>query len=240
MYLAAHVDQATLGVLSWPDDDPGQIGYRQVTSRTGDGAPLVFPLGSGRYTCPTDGAADPGASDWCAASDERITAGWRRGDVVGWAWNVSQSEEWGARYPWVFATEIDLAAIDRCADGGCVVGHPAVWLADQAVQYPVFASNARGDLGGAVLAGGGGYPLSCIALARSADAPPDAAWGAISVALSDTDSPEPRSGDYLGVAPFGDDATAWIVTCMTLHAGSEAAKTQVHVASFGRRSDVES
>jgi hypothetical protein len=238
MYLAAHIDQATLGVISWPDGAPDRIGYGAITSRTDTGEPLVYPLGTERYTCPADGG-DPETSDWCAFSDERITAGWRRGDIVGWAWNVSQSEAWGARYPWVFATEIDLTRIDRCADGSCVVGHPAIWLADQAVQYPVFAVNARGDLGGAVLAGGGANRLGCVALVRAADAPPDAAWEALTIARSDADSPEPRSGDYLGVAPYGDDQSAWTVTCMTLLAGSEATKTQVHVASFGRRSDVE-
>jgi hypothetical protein len=239
MYLAAHVDQATLAILGWPDDDPWVVSYHEVESRTPSGEPLVYPMISESYSCPTEGAADPVTSDWCAFGTDRILAGWRRGDVIGYAWNVPQGGGWDAAYPWVFAIEIDTTWVDRCLDGSCVVGYPSVWMPDRAAQYLAVAPNARGDLGGVVLAGGGPFRLTCYGLARAADAPPDVGWDIIFIAESDAESPEPRSGDYLGVTTYGAEGAAWLAGCMTLKGGPTGTTGQVHVASFGWRSDVE-
>jgi hypothetical protein len=237
MYLASHVDQATLGIWEWPDDAAAPA-FRRVVSHTASGEPLLFPLGPA-YSCPLESAADPVTSDWCAFDDPRIKTAWRRGDVIGYAWNVPQGAGWETEYPWMWAVEIDTAGIAACEEGSCVVGHPSIWLPDRAIQHAAVAPNAAGDLGGVALAGGGPYPLSCYALARPSDAPPDAGWSLLVVGQSDADSPEPRSGDYLGVAQPTSDASSWIGTCMTLHPGESWTETHVHVAGFGRRADLE-
>jgi hypothetical protein len=234
MVLASHVDDSTLGIWTWPDDSD-DIGFRTVTSRLPSGDPLAFPSGS--YDCPMRDAADPEASDWCTFNDPRIRGGWRSGDRVGFAWNVPQAPGWEVDYPWVFATELDLATIDACDDGGCVTDHPSVYLVDRAVQYLAVAPDASGDLGGVALAGGGDYPIQCLGLVRDADAAPGAGWSPVLVADSDAESPAARSGDYLGITPLGADAGAWTATCMTQHAPGGWTETHVHLASFGRRYD---
>lgn len=237
MYLAAHNDQATLAVWEWADDGPGPV-FRLITSRTETGEPLNYPLGPA-YSCPTEGAQDPVTSDWCAFSSDRINTGWRRGDIIGYAWNVPQGGGWSSEFPWLWGVELDPAQFDSCDDGSCVVGYPSIWLQDRAVQYAAVAHNADGDLGGVVLAGGGRHPLGCYAISRPHDAPPEAGWNILTVALSEAESPEARSGDYLGASPPTADGDGFAGTCMTLHGGeAQATKTRVHVARFGARSDV--
>ena len=199
---------------------------------------MNYPLGP-EFSCPTEGAEDPATSDWCAFSSDRINTGWRRGDIIGYAWNVPQGAGWESKYPWLWGAELDPALFDSCDDGSCVVGYPSVWLEDRAVQYAAIAHNAAGDLGGVVLAGGGPHPLGCYALSRPHDSPPEAGWKILTVALSEADSPEARSGDYLGAAPPTVDGDGFAGACMTLHGGDAApTKTRVHVATFGPRSDV--
>jgi hypothetical protein len=73
---------------------------------------------------------------------------------------------------------------------------------------------------------------------RSADAGPDDGWRVIEIGLSAADSPEPRSGDYLGIAPLEPGREGWVGTCMTLHETDDGTWARVHVASFGVREDV--
>ena len=238
MYLAAHLDQATLAIWEWADGGTGPV-FREITSRAETGEPLNYPLGT-QYSCPAEGAEDPTTSDWCAFSSDRINTGWRRGDIVGFAWNVPQGAGWEADFPWLWGTELDPSRFDSCDDGSCVVGYPSVWLEDRAVQYAAIAHNTAGDLAGVVLAGGGPHPLGCYALSRANDSPPDAGWRILTVALSEADSPEARSGDYLGAAPPTADGDGFAGACMTLHGGDgQPTMTRVHVATFGQRSDVE-
>jgi hypothetical protein len=150
-------------------------------------------------------------SDWCEGfrdhgykDDDSLLAGWVAKNHVGFAWDAPQDPAHGFRYPFVMAVEMDAGSMTR-------VAQPVVRSPKYAYQYAAIAPNARGDLGGIALRGGGKSYESCTALIRDADsARSRSGWEAYDLDTADADPAEPRFGDYLGAAPAGTDSNTWV------------------------------
>jgi hypothetical protein len=227
MYFAAHANTSRLRVWSWADGsdsinrvDVAHSAYKHVQI----------------YHCPRIGG--PETSDWCEGfrggsykNDDNVLAGWVAKSRIGFAWNASQDPAHGFRYPFVMAVEIDAQSMKRTAQ-------PIIWSPKYAYQYPAIAPNARGDLGGIVLRGGGKAYESCTALIRDSDSSASpSGWDAYTLDASSADPAEPRFGDYLGVAPAGADSNTWVAGCMGLHGGSARSNLAVDYLAFGRARD---
>jgi hypothetical protein len=244
MYLGTHYDTATLGVWSWPDDRQSPSFHRVLDVDAAGSAlhyPIPFEVKDGKnvsvpFSCRRSGAADPAASDWCNRGDSRVISAWLGPQGLGFAWNVGQdpSRDWA--YPSVWVELIDPAKIDACDSGQCVLGNPIIRNAGFAFQYGTIAPDARGDLGGVVLYGGGNENLSCAVIVHDANTAAAHYWDVGSIATSDMDPPKPISGDYLGVSVDGRSGTSWVAGCMTLRRAMSS-PTAVHFVRFGRRVD---
>ena len=265
MYLATHHDASTLGVWRWPDESSTPT-YHLVRDFDANGRPLRYPLAfeqfvdddgatrlRSKFSCERGDPAIPalpapspaGAvarSDWCRRSDDRLSSGWLAEGRLGFAWNVSQDTEAGGiwRYPWVWAIVIDETKLTDCGLGGCILDYPHIRNEGVAFQHARIAPNARGDLGGVVMMGGGASALSCVAVVRDRGATETASWDALLVERSDLEPLQPTSGDYLGIWPDGGNDLTWSGTCMTLEPGGNLRPQRpatVHVTRFGRAAD---
>jgi hypothetical protein len=190
MYFAAHVSAALLRVWSWPD------GSDSIASVDVPHSPYIQ---ARPFHCPRAGGGE--SSDWCEGlrhgdylNDDTVLAGWVAKGRVGFAWDAAQDPAHSLPYPFVMAVEIDDKTMKR-------VDEPIIWSPDYAYQFPSIAPDARGDLGGLVLRGGGRAFESCTAVVRdSVAARARSGWEAYDLNSSAGDPEGPGFGDYLGVA----------------------------------------
>jgi hypothetical protein len=220
MYFAQHSTETQLSVGKWPDKDDDPTFSLVAHSRHRH----FYSSPRGPYTCPRTAAGDY-PSNWCDASDDRLYAGWMAKGVIGFAWGARQDPENGFPYPFVMAVEIDEKTMKRKSE-------PAIWSPNHAYQYAALAPNARGEIGGVVLAGGGDQYLTCAALVRDPSRP-KTPWKAGIIDASDSDLPEERAGDYLGAVRSSARSSTWVGSCMTQAGGTEWQRTKVVFASFG-------
>jgi hypothetical protein len=228
MYFASHRSTAELTVCRWEDDEANPA-CRGVTHS-------AYPdYQSGAYSCLRVGA-EP-TSDWCQRltdgrpnQDDRPLSGWIADGVIGFSWNAKQDPQHGFPFPFTMVVRIDASALT-------VVDEPYIWHNDRAFQYAAITPNARGDLGGVALAGGGQHFQTCVALFRARDAPSESGWQMEVVEASTSDSVRAVSGDYLGIAPSAPGANTWAGSCMTLHGGGGEANVDIRYFTFGRTGD---
>jgi len=227
MYFASHRNASTLTVWSWPD---GTLSVSQ-TDVPHDAYNLHRPFHCRR-------SAGPSSDDWCEGlrddafkNDDSILTGWVAKGRVGFAWNAGQDRQRQLPYPYVMTVELDQGTL-RLAD------ETLIWSPRYAYQYPAIAPNARGDLGGVVLRGGGRSFESCTAVIRdAASARSPSGWQAYTLTASNRGF-RSYTGDYLGAAPAGAGSNAWAASCMDLRGGANPLKhLRVHWFSFGRARD---
>jgi hypothetical protein len=115
---------------------------------------------------------------------------------------------------------------------------PFIWNPRYAYLYAQFSPNARGDVGGVALAGGGDRYQTCATLIN--DDHTDGAWEARAASVSDNDPDEDQAGDYLGVTRTAPDANLWVGSCMAIKGGSSVGDVQIRHLEFGRVKDQQS
>ena len=193
MYMGSHESTSALRVWSWPDTSGAPTS--KVVPDMQNGAPTGYL--NKNFTCPRNKLT---ITDWCAGkSDSRVQTGWLSGGRIGFSWNAAQEGTEDTPYPYVYSVLIDEASLTT-------VDHWALKSKLRAVQYPMFAPNSRGDIGGLVMYGGGagpaagdpadraGYPW-CVPVIRDA-ATGEWSWGVIDE-LESTVDPKPRGDDLL-------------------------------------------
>ena len=223
MYFAGHLDTSTLRVWRWADDSAAPTS----TDVPHSDFPRTPP-----YRCRRIGASK---GDWCArkqgdsyTNDDRVTGGWVADGTVGFAWNNTQNAERGFPYPFVMVVRVDQETME-------LRDEPLIWNPRYAFQYAAFSPNARGDVGGILLAGGGERYQTCTTLIN--DASTQGAWEARAADVSDSDPDEDKAGDYLSVTPSAPGSNIWVGSCMTLHGGSTERDVEIHMVKFGRVKD---
>jgi hypothetical protein len=226
MYFAEHLSTSALKVWRWKDEEPGPFDFNV------DHSEYSYPQRP-IYACPRSGATK---GDWCArktkngdyTNDDRPTGGWIAGDTIGFAWNSPQDKQRGFPYPYVMAVRIDRNTMT-------LKDEPFIWSPNRAYEYAAFSPNARGDVAGMVLSGGGDRYQTCSTLIN--DGQTQGGWDARAVHSSDADSDEDKAGDYLGVTPVASGANSWAGSCMTVNGGSSAENVEIRHFRFGRVKD---
>lgn len=220
MYFAAHVDNDTLRVFSWPESAVPS----GVTSVDVDHS--AYPLNR-PYRCPT--VFDPKAN-WCGRADDRLTNGWVASGVVGFHWNASQGSGGLGVFPYPYDHVVRLNESTKA-----LLSEPIVWSADVAWIYGAVSPNARGDLGGSILYGGGLYYESCAVLLWDWNS--GGFWQTPYGVWSDSVPNLPLGGDYLSSYPNAGNSNTWSATCYTLQGGGDNKNVHPWYLSFGREGD---
>ena len=221
MYFAQHIDSATLRIWRWGD--------AEVNPTTRDVAHSSYTRNQLGYTCKRTGA---NTGDWCKrlrdegpTNDDRPTSAWLTDGVLGFAWNANNDPDRNFPYPFVMVVRVD-------AETFAVKDEPHIWSPNHAYQYAAISPNARGDLGGVAIAGGGAHYWTCTALVN--DDASGGAWEARVLDVSDADAAADETGDYLGATPYEPGSNTWKATCMTLDGGGLATDVQVRLYHIGR------
>jgi hypothetical protein len=116
-----------------------------------------------------------------------------------------------------------------------VKDEPFIWNPRHAYSYSAFTPNARGEIGGVVLAGGGDRYQTCTTLLGEVDA--GGGWDARAADSSDHDPFKNEAGDYLGISTAGPGSNVWVGACMALHGGSGYRDVEIRLLRFGRVKD---
>ena len=226
MYILSHSSNSALQLWSWADGVANPVQYKPI-QHTG-----YRYFGLVGYNCRRKGG--PPASDWCErlqdfgpTNDDRPTTAWIANGVIGVAWNAQQAPAAGFPYPYVMVVQIDEKT-------KTVIDEPIIWNRRYAFQYLDAAPNARGDVGGLVLTGGGSTYEGCAALGRARSALGKHRWNARLADRSNRDPSEAKAGDFLGVSPVTTTASTWVGACNTLHGGRGPQNEGIRFVAFGR------
>lgn len=93
----------------------------------------------------THNSYTPDGYDWSSFSDSRVQTAWVSGSTIGFMWDSSQGT--GRAQPFVRTVRLNTSY--------GIVDQPDLWSSSVAWQYPSLSVDARGDLAGEVLVGGG-------------------------------------------------------------------------------------
>jgi len=205
MYWAAHVNQQTLRVFTWPEAS-GQITQNDVAVQTWSNNARVAPGPDGR--------------DWLGREDARVNGAWQSGDTIGFAWTASQD----ATYPF---PQVRVAIMNK--DTKAITAQPHIWNSQFAFAYPSLAPNSDGVPGISVAYGGKLlYPSHCYGIYNGSG------WELV-VSANGTSGPSEGNlwGDYLTIRPHGNNPKTWVATGFTLQGGSARTDIQPLYINFG-------
>jgi hypothetical protein len=227
MFFAAHRNASTLRIWRWADASTQVFRTDVAHDAYGNRRP---------YHCRR--TPGPRTDDWCEGlrdggykNDDSVLAGWLANGRVGFAWDAREDPADGFPFPFVMAVQVDATTMK-------LVDEPIIWNPRYAYQYPSFAPNARGDLGGIVFRGGGRLRESCTAVVRDPFSTRSASgWQAYTLDTSNADPAQPHAGDYLGVAPSSANANTWVGGCMSLRGGGTASHLAIDYFAFGRANE---
>jgi len=212
MYFASHISNNSMRIWRWRDSG-GSLSTFDRTVNTWSNATRVCPGPDGR--------------DWCGFLDARMTAGFSSNTVIGFMWTAAQD----GTYPF---PQVRIARFDTAA-ALTLVDQPVVWSGSTAWAYPAAASNARGDIGGSILYGGGAslYMGCTVFLADVVNGYVLAPLENV-VSIAGTIGPSSnRSGDYLTARGDMPNRSRFEGTCFAYN--STTASTSRHVR-YGRSS----
>ncbi|WP_051062500.1 hypothetical protein [Ilumatobacter nonamiensis] len=165
-------------------------------------------------------AASPDGGRWLDRLDDRITAGWRTDDQIGFAWSASAD----ATHPLPFVRVVRLRPDDLT-----VIDEPDLWSSDCAWAYPAAAANGRGDVGVTAFCGGGSsFPAHAVGWLD-----PDVGTWVMTTATASTHGPgDGKWGDYIDLLPDPTRTTYWIASGFTLDGGNARTNVRPQVVTF--------
>lgn len=216
MYLGDHTNQSTFNVCDQPESN-STLTCRDVA------VPAWTATGRGSAVCTVPNGFNP-----CFRLDQRITAGWVRGNEVGFFWTVAQ----GAGFPYPY---VNSATFNRTTFA--YTGRPYIWSGGAAWIYGGAAPNVRADLGiAAYYVGGGIYPYIYVGIDDDYNGAPPG-WEVAFVRASTT-STSSNWGDYLRVRQHGPDGNGWSVSGHTTQTvATYGTVNEGTYATFGRGRD---
>ena len=234
MYFASHDTTTRLRIWEWKDSSATPTYFYSLPHAS---YPRTFP-----YTCPRLGAANPAKSDWCQrrsfsggyAHDDRIQTGWVSGGTIGFAWDASQGTVGTDTFNYPHVRIIELTE----DTSGTVIAQKTIWSPNLAYSYSAIAPNARGELAGSVVYGGGtggstqGPYEDCGILTVDPFTANPTVYAAIGSLKDTSDS---LSGDYLAARGNGGNPNTWSSTCYRLSTSDTATDPYYYV--FGKEKD---
>ena len=229
MYFAAHVSTSTLRLFSWPESST-DVTYTDVSHTS---YPENFP-----YSCPRTGGSS--TSDWCQrrsfgggwAHDDRISTGWVANGVIGFMWDASQGSGGLGTFNYPYEHVVRIGESTKT-----LINEPYLWNPSVAFSYPSVSVNARGDIAGTTLWGGGSTFENCGAFIWDSYSSPPAPWEFYGLEYSNSDPNDTLSGDYLATRKNGGNVYTWSGTCYALVGGGDNGNVHPYYLSFGRQQD---
>ncbi len=212
MYFGDHVNPQTLRVFSWPENS-------SIISSTDVSVDV--------WTRPFGTAVAPGpdGNDWVGRVDSRVTAAWKSGDTLGFAWTAAQDSNFA--FP-----HVRVALLNK--DTKAVIGQPHLWNSNFAFAYPAAAPNSNGVVGISVLYGGGSqfHPSHAVGFLKDSNTD----WELVTT-INGTHGPNDRkSGDYVTIEK-GPNSTSWVTTGFSLQEGSTRTDIQPRYVRFSKKND---
>jgi hypothetical protein len=230
MYFGSHATTTTLRLYSWPESTTA-VTATDIPNTT---YPQHYP-----YSCPKTGHGVASPSDWCPrasgtggfAHDDRINSGWLANGVIGFSWDASQGTAAGGmrpsfKYPYVHVLRIDEATKTR-------IDEPIIYSPKYAVEWSSLAANSAGDVGGAVMWGGGAYEENCGAVVNDPTSGPGF-WEFHNLVSSKGDTSAAKSGDYTSSR---GDGTGWVSACYTVGRRGDNGSVHPQYFAFSRTPD---
>ena len=213
MYFGDHVNPQTLRVFSWPENS--------TTISSHDVSVDV-------WTRPTGTAVAPGpdGNDWVGRVDSRITAAWKSGDTIGFAWTAAQDTNFA--FP-----HVRNAILNK--DTKAVVGQPHLWNSEFAFAYPAAAPNSDGVVGLSLLYGGGSQFHPSHAVGFLHDTNTD--WELVTTVNGTNGPSDNKAGDYVTIETHGQDPTSWVTTGFSLQGGPTRTDIQPRYVHFSKNAD---
>ncbi len=174
MYMATHVNTGRIRIHRWSDSGGLYAYERDISTWTRGLTPH----------------AGPDGRSWIRNMQNRILAGYRSENEVGFLWRCNQQVDRPNNY-------VRLARFDVTGDGAPTrIEDYDLWNRDHSVAYPAAAANAWGHVGVIVSLGGGTRRPSC-GTALFDDLEKFSAFRLFTA--SDNDPNEARWGDYFTV-----------------------------------------
>ncbi|MBK9388284.1 MAG: hypothetical protein IPN34_25980 [Planctomycetes bacterium] len=163
-------------------------------------APTVSDQPISAWYTGTSTAPGPDGRDWLGADDHRILGAYFASGALSFLWGSNA----GGPFAMPFVRIVGFYP----SAGYALAGEASVWNPSIAFAYPSVAVNARGDVGGTMALGGGGYHPSSIAWVVDAQS----GWG-------------PLTNVLLALGARGPVANAW-------SASASAARHPLHANSY--------
>ena len=210
MYFASHISNDAMRIWSWPDDssDPTFVD-RAVTGWM-----------TGPKTC-----IGPEGREYCEGLDNRLQSGWVADGVVGFMWNPTQ----GGDFPFPYTR------VEKFSTSGLIlVEEIDVHSALSAMVYPSVAVNDNEDLGGAIMIGGGDFPVT--GMVWIADDYNGDSLEPIELEVASVSGYGPlggRIGDYTMARPYYPDSSQWVAATFG-YLGDPAGGPTVQFPGFHR------
>src|SRR5205085_2079499 len=150
--------------------------------------------------------------------------------VLGFSWDASQGVVVGGvlpafTFPYVHVLRIDEATKTR-------IDEPIIYSPTFAVQWSSLAANASGDLGGAVMWGGGSFEENCAAVIHDSAVTAPAFWEFHTLGSSSSDTAQAKSGDYTTSRGVGN---GWVSACYLVSGSGDSGSVHPHSFSYGRQ-----
>lgn len=218
MYWATHVTNttnSTMRLYTWEDNSSTIRWVDRIIANFTD---------SNKFYCES-----PDNFNWCQNSDHRITGGWKKGDIIGFLWNVPAGE----RFPY---THVDAASFN--ASDMSYIGRPYLWGKDHVWAFASVYPDK--DMLGIVAAFGGGnisrlYPGSAVGVGIPERDSGNVSWN-MYYAINGTNGPADNEwGDYFRISAINatDDENKWIGTGVALQGGNSSEFLRPHYFEFG-------
>jgi hypothetical protein len=232
------IDQTALYIGTHADPDEAGVRdrilvYKWDESRTEVEAPREVRVGSfrgGPGTCTS--AVGPEGFDWLSRADERMTAAWNTGKVIGFAWTSAPGTESNTPFtkPHVRVVVIDTETMSALAQ-------PDLYSDQVAFAYAAMAPTQAGELGLSVAYGDGDiYPSVGVGFLAAAAKPEEYRWQLARVGTGDIGpTTDAAWGDYFWVCEDPTQAGAWVGVGFISKALSRSAHlNEVLVARYHR------
>jgi hypothetical protein len=197
-------DNDTIELFAWPDDST-QVAKWSIA---------VEPWNDTGYT-----SRGPGNAEWLARLDGRITAAWRSGGRLGFAWSAADEPQ--RPHPFIRVARIEEATLT-------LVDQPDLWSVSGAYAYPAAAPNRRGRTGMTAFFGGPTHPAHVVAVFDESRAE----WQVRSAVTSTHGPTAGKWGDYLTCRPDPRRTTYWVASGYTLQGGRDRRHVEPHLVTF--------
>jgi cysteine-rich repeat protein len=215
MYWASTTGSTTFRIYRWADDPAAPIYFddRRI---------------SGTYS-PDTTCMGPDGNSFCGHADDRILGAYVAKGVIGFMWNAGSPTN---RTPYNYVQMVRFNESDRG-----LVDERQIYSINGAYMYPSVSVNARGDIGGTMVFGGGGGTMvgafhpSCVAWIADGKSN-----GQVETYLAQKGAAGPADnqwGDYLTTRAFNN---TWMGTCFAF-ANKADTRPKPRFVWFGRQRD---